>query len=320
MSAVKNWNDWRPSSDVPWNSDYLDLTTEPVVHEFGEFGDVSEEVLLSPVAVTEPFAILTDEGAAIARVIADELEAIACADERSKRLRGCGDYSEFFAGMYGDTRLIEFLSDLARADLRPHPMWKHRVQLNFPPDELSRAIDPWHYDVVAFDFVMLLTDPTRMTGGNTEYFRGPVSEGQRLLKQAGTLPKERIVPVKYPAAGWGFLQQGHQVLHRVAPLEGSCRRISMVASYYCADPVFREPTSLTVVRKIDGVDTALRQWASYAAYRTIAKLDHFLAQRPWPGRTVSEVRAGLSDAIAEAQAALQELDSSHEGEFLSTLG
>lgn len=305
------------AADVPWEPRYLQLEALPRSHGFSEFGAVPEEILLSPVAITDPFRILSEEGARVAFDIAKELEQIALSDERSKRMRGCTYRSAFFDGMYSDPRLIAHLSEIAQADLRPHPIRHHRVQLNFPPDDLSRAIDVWHYDVVAFDFVMLLSDPEGMQGGNTEYFFGTVAEGEAILRSQGSLPTERIVQVEYPGAGWAFFQQGHQVLHRAAPLLAPHPRVSLVASYYCADPQFREPTVLPVLRKADGREVALVEWANYAAYRTIARLQHFLDEQPDFSLSMEEVRDRLRDCLAEAEQAVAEFESDDEGAIVN---
>jgi hypothetical protein len=265
------------------------------------------------VAVTEPFRILSDEGVAVALKIARELEKIAVGDARSKRMRGCTYRSRFFDGMYRDPELVSFLAALAQADLREHPVGHHRVQLNFAPEELSRDVDIWHHDVVAYDFVMLLTDPAGMKGGNTEFFRGTLKEGMAILGEQGAIPPERIGAVGYPAAGWAFLQQGHQVLHRAARLEEPYPRVSLVASYYCADPRFREPTILPPLRKADGRDVALVEWAHYAAYRTIGRLEAFLAPGPDFAAGPQAARERLTECLAEATAALAEFDSTDEG-------
>src|SRR2546430_13768273 len=198
--------------DVAWDRRSLRLEPPAGVHTFAEFGHVDdEEVLLSPVAVTEPFRVLSDEGVAVALEIARGLEEIAVGDARSKRMRGCTYRSRFFDGMYRDPELVSFLAELAQADLREHPVGYHRVQLNFAPEELTRDVDVWHYDVVAYDFVMILTDPAPMKGGNTEFFRGTIEEGMRILSERGELPSERIGKIEYPDPGWAFLQQGHRI-------------------------------------------------------------------------------------------------------------
>jgi hypothetical protein len=299
--------------DLAWDQRYLQLEPPAGVHTFAEFGNVDDEVLLSPVAVTEPFRLLSDEGVSVALEIARGLEKIAVGDARSKRMRGCTYRSRFFDGMYRDPELISFLGRLARADLREHPVSHHQVQLNFAPEELARDVDVWHYDVVAYDFVMLLTDPAAMKGGNTEFFRGTVDEGMAILGERGAIPPERIGAVAYPAAGWAFLQQGHQVLHRAARLEQAYRRVSLVASYYCADSRFREPTILSPLRRADGRDVALVEWAGYAAYRTIERLRAFLATEPDFAAGPEAARRRLADCLADANAALEEFDSADEG-------
>ena len=301
------------AGDVPWDCRYLQLERPAEVHTFAQFGHVDEDVLLSPVAVTEPFRVLSDEGVAVALEISRDLEKIAVGDARSKRMRGCTYRSRFFDGMYRDPELVSFLAELAQAELREHPIGHHQVQLNFAPDEVGRDVDVWHYDVVAYDFVMLLTDPAAMKGGNTEFFQGTVEEGMGILAERGTIPPERIGAVRYPAAGWAFLQQGHQVLHRAARLEQAYPRVSLVASYYCADPRFREPTILPPLRRADGRDPALVEWAGYAAYRTVERLRAFLADEPDFAAGPEAARQRLAACLVEVTAALAEFDSADEG-------
>ncbi len=250
---------------------------------------------------------------AVAQRIARDLEDVATGDARSKRLRGCTYRSPFFAGMYSDPRLVAFLSDLAKADLREHPIRHHQVQLNFAPEELTKDVDVWHNDVVAFDFVMLLTDPRKMRGGNTEFFKGTVEEGMRILTEKGTLPSGRVGYVGYPDAGWAFLQQGHRVLHRAARLEAPYPRISLVASYYCADAEFRDPTILPPLRKADGQEVALVEWATYAAYRTVERLQQFLVAQPDFSVPPAEVKRRLAECLVDAENAIEEFDRDDPG-------
>jgi hypothetical protein len=303
-----------PRSDTDWQERYLELVPPTAVHTLTEFGYApDDQAALSPVALTAPFRVLSDEGAAAALEIARELEAQAKADTRSKRLRGCTYRSRFFAGMYSDPRLVSFLSRLAQADLREHPVGHHQVQLNFAPEKLTRDVDVWHYDVVAYDFVMLLTDPEPMKGGNTEFFWGTAEEGMQILRETGNLPPERIGKAEYPGPGWAFLQQGHRILHRAARLVEPYPRISLVASYYCADECFREPTILPPLRKADGREIALVEWATYAAYRTAERLHKFLSTQPDFSMPIDEVRRRLSECLNEAQQAIAEFENEDEG-------
>jgi hypothetical protein len=310
----------RAKADVPWRDEYLQLEGPAAVHTLAEFGDREDAEALSPVAVSEPFRVLSEEGVRHALAVARELESLAVGDARSKRLRGCTYRSDFFAGLYSDPRLISFLSGLAQADLRPHPVGHHRIQLNFAPDELGKEVDVWHHDVVSYDFVMLLTDPDGMRGGHTEYFQGTLEEGMELLERDGAIPPERIAHVGYPAGGWAFLQQGHRVLHRAAGLEEPYPRISLVASYYCSDPAGREPTILPPLRKADGREIALVEWSSYAAHRTIERLQRFIDSQPNFAVPLEEVRRDLAGCLAEAEQALAEFDSKDEGYIIGLDG
>lgn len=134
-----------------------------------------------------------------------------------------------------------------------------------------------------------------------------------LLERVGAIPSERIGRVSYPAAGWAFLQQGHRVLHRAARLLEPFPRVSLVASYYCSDPAGREATILPPLRKADGREVALVEWASYAAYRTIEKLERFLARQPDFSQPLETLRAELAGCLVEAEQAVAEFDSRDEG-------
>jgi hypothetical protein len=103
------------------------------------------------------------------------------------------------------------------------------------------------------------------------------------------------------------------VLQRAARLEEPCPRVSLVASYYCADPRFREPTILPPLRRVDGRDVALVEWAGYAAYRTVERLQAFLAPGPDFSAGPETARRRLAACLVDVTAALEEFDSADEG-------
>ena len=57
---------------------------------------------------------------------------------------------------------------------------------------------------MAFDIVMMITDPTALKGGEFQYFHGTKQEGQALLGITGeegvdtALPEDRVVTVPFP--------------------------------------------------------------------------------------------------------------------------
>jgi hypothetical protein len=64
---------------------------------------------------------------------------------------------------------------------------------------------------------------------------------------------------------------------------------------------------------VDGRDVALREWSSYAATRTVARLEAFLAGQPDFAMPLDEVRDQLRACVADLEAALEEFESTDEG-------
>ncbi len=79
---------------MAWDAAYLDLGTRPAVYEISKSGEVAEEVLLSPVAVSETSPILTPEAAAIAPGIGAELGRWRTPTSARSGSGGCGERSE----------------------------------------------------------------------------------------------------------------------------------------------------------------------------------------------------------------------------------
>jgi hypothetical protein len=306
-------------SDVPWDPRYLDLRPPQRVFALGEFGPAAAgPAALSPVAITTPFRLLSDEGVEVLQRISAELEGVATSSERlPKFARGVIYRSRFLRGLYADPAVLRFLRDLAQAPLEPHPVGHHAAQLNFAPDDLARNVDQWHCDVVSFDFVLMVSDPTPMKGGRFEYFRGSVEEGRDLLVEGPGLPPERVVRVEFPGAGWAVLQQGHRVLHRAARLEERYPRVTMVCSYYTPHPEVADPTDLATLRKVDGRDVALVEWSRYAAVVAARKLERFAAAGAGFDRPLAEVREALRESVAGVEQAIAAFDSEEEGRLIS---
>src|SRR5207253_8696305 len=158
---------------------------------------------LSPVAITSPFRLLSDEGVAVIQRLCAELERSATGDVRiAKRARGGIYRSAFLRGLYSDPTILEFLQRLAQTRLEPHPVAHHSIHVNFAPDELARNVDQWHRDAVAFDYVLMVSDPRPMKGGRFEYFLGSVEEGRALLESEQRPPAERVATPDFPGPGW----------------------------------------------------------------------------------------------------------------------
>ena len=302
-------------SDVPWHAGYLELEPPERVYTLADFGDAAVDRAFSPVAITTPFRFLSDEGVRILQRICRELEASAKGSDRiPKFVRGGVYRSDFLRGLATDPTLIAWLRDVAQAPIEPHPVSHHAVHINYAPDDLSLNVDQWHADIVSFDYVLMVTDPSGMKGGRFEYFVGSVEEGKALLERDGELPADRVRAAEFPGPGWAVFQQGHRVLHRATRLEERRERITIVGSFFTPHPEIDDPTGSTIprLRRVDGDEIALVEGSRYAALAAARKLEHFAATAADFSRPPDDVRAALREGIADVERMLAEFE--REGE------
>jgi hypothetical protein len=304
--------------DRPWEPRFLALDGRParrLLTDFGPDGPGSRP--LSDLAITEPFRLLSDEGVAVLQELCAELARDTKGNRRTKRYhRGSLYQSAFLAGLYRDPELLAFLRDLAGAPLEPHPVTHHALQFNFTP-EVGLAVDEWHVDMVSFDIVLMVSDPRGMRGGRFQYFDGPVEEGRRLLERDAAIPAERVRSPQIPGAGWAMLQQGHRVLHRVAPLEEAYDRVTAVASYFVLDPAFPDPsegndplpssTGPVTLGDYDGADIALVEWSRFAALTTARRLERFATEVDRFGAPADTLLRELETSLGAATQAARHL-------------
>lgn len=57
------------------------------------------------------------------------------------------------------------------------------------------------------------------------------------------LPQERIRTIEFPAAGYGFLQQGNMIFHRACRLLEKAERITMIPSFELASATANDMTN-----------------------------------------------------------------------------
>ena len=308
------------ASDVGWDpARHAALEAPDRVTLLDEWGpEAAGPTALSPVAITSPFRLLSDEGVATLQAICGELEQYAVGDERiAKKVRGSIYRSRFLQGMYGDASVLAFLRGLARAPLEPHPVSHHAIHINYAPDELERNVDQWHRDVISFDYVLMVSDPRPMRGGRFEYFLGPVEEGRALLESGAGLPPERVASADFPGPGWAVLQQGHRVLHRAARLEERYPRITIVGSYWTALADRDDPTDLPTILKVDGPEVALVEWTRYQARVAAHRLEHLAETKTDFSHPPAELQQGLRAIAARLEAAADAFDEPVEGRVIS---
>jgi hypothetical protein len=308
------------ATDVPWSPErHLALEAPNRITLLEEWGlEAAGPTALSPVAITSPFRLLSDEGVATLQAICAELEQDAVGDERiAKKVRGSIYRSRFMRGMYEDASVLAFLCDLAQAPLQPHPISHHAVHINYAPEELSRNVDQWHRDAISFDYVLMVSDPKPMRGGRFEYFLGSVEEGAELIESGAGPPPERVASPEFPGAGWAVLQQGHRVLHRAARLEERYPRITLVGSYWTALAELDDPADLQTILKIDGREIALVEWSRFQARVAAHRLEHFASTKTDFARPHDELQTELRAIAARLEEAADAFDRHEEGRLIS---
>ena len=255
--------------DVEWSPSFVELVRPAHVVMLADWGPgAAGPAAVSPMAITAPFRVLSDEGVHHLQNIATELELrprLLAGGRVPRHSRGAIYRSSFLRGLHTDPTILDFLSGLAGIGLDAHPNGHHASHFNFAPSDLGQSVDAWHTDVTPFDAVLQVFDTAGMRGGQFEYFAGPVEEGRALLESGAGLPPDRVIAPAFPGAGWMVLQQGPRVLHHAAALEAPWRRCTYVPSFMAHHPTIDDPDSLAMLVTIDGPDVGPVEFARHRA-------------------------------------------------------
>ena len=226
-------------------SKHLQLEKPQEIKSLESLGYNSEGLkdCLSSFGVSSAFRILSDEGLAIMHDIClkmydnRNISVGTGVNRLGSYVRGAGYRSKFIKSFCDSPELAKHLSDMVGVQLARHSVPAVACGVNYAPEDISRAVDSWHTDSVAFDIVMMMSNPSNFEGGEFQYFNGTKMEGQDILGIAGEegvdteLPSDRIVTVPFPAAGYGFMQQGNMIFHRAKRLKRRAERITMIPSF-----------------------------------------------------------------------------------------
>lgn len=313
---------------------YLPLAGEPVfdpgkhlaleapqsVTSLNELGYSADVIAQCPsvFGVSAAFRILSAEGVA---VMSDICGQIYCNRNDSggtgkARLgsfaRGAGYRSRFIHDFCDSVELAEHLSAIAGVHLGRHSVPAVACGINYAPEDITRAVDTWHVDSVAFDVVLMLSDPATIKGGEFQFFHGTKDEGQALLGIRGEegrdaeLPCDRVKTIAFPAAGYGFLQQGNMIFHRARRLAKKVERVTMIPSFEVLPASTRDATNS--INMLDWSDPGLAaELARREVWRAAARLNGLLDTI-----SLSHDRSTLHRLIGDALEPLHSLQESLE--------
>lgn len=274
-----------------------------------ELGYPEDTVAACPtdLGITSTFRILSDEGTACLLEVARNLTPyIRSAGVRVPRMvRGGVYHSKFLRDFCTAPELTEVISTLCGAPMHPHTIPHQLGHLNYNPLEVGRNVDKWHVDTLRVDFVLFVTDPNLIEGGEFEYFNGTVDEVRALREAGQDLPEEKIMQAALPGAGYGVLQQGNMVVHRAKGLREEGERITLVNGYVPADVSYPDYSRFDQLCQVDPDNIAASEYARHVAWMGREALNgeietfQFSPDRKAYADKLDRVAALLSDAAKQ---------------------
>lgn len=253
----------------------------------------------TPVAVSSPFRLLSDEGADVMLSVARSLRPFhRQAGDRIERTTRGGCYrSQWLRDLCTSTELTEHLSSIYGVTVYPHAMPLHLGHLNYEPSAINTSVDKWHHDTLPLDFVLMVTDPNQVAGGEFEYFHGTKAEAAALAAAGSTPPRDRVVTPDFPGAGYAIALHGDMVVHRAAPLSDLTERITMVNGYVAADRSTEDQSRSVDLIEVDDHTCLWTEWAKFAAWRSHGRLATLIDELPFTAdreRVIAELEASIA--------------------------
>ncbi|EET49499.1 hypothetical protein [Thalassobium sp. R2A62] len=230
--------------------------------------------------VASIFRVLSDEGAACLLDVCRQLEAFTTSNARiARNVRGGTYRSRFLRNLCQSPELTDAMSKITGIPLLPHTIPHQMGHLNYNPLEIGENVDKWHVDTLRFDFVMFVTNPTTVEGGQFQYYKGTKDEVAELAKAGKPLDPAKMVSPNMPGPGYAVMQQGNMVVHRACGLNAPGERITMVNGYVPRDVSFPDFSRFDQLIFADPMDIVASEYGRHvnwmARERATAALDDF---------------------------------------------
>jgi len=264
----------------------------------------------TPIAISSPFRVLSDEGAAVMLEASRRLQPFtARASSRIERsVRGGVYRSRWLRDLCLSQDVTDHLAKIYGVAVVPHPMGVHLGHLNYAPTNLDEAVDKWHHDTLPLDYVMAVTDLRSTPGGQFEFFLGTKQEAAELQATGRTPPPDRVRAPGFPGPGAAVALHGDMVVHRGGPLAEPAERITMVNGYVTLDPPVDEQSRTIDLLDVDDPNVLYTEWARQAAWRSRQRLERLIDELPFTD-DVERVTGELHRAIADVETAMIEMRS-----------
>ncbi len=248
---------------------HLQIEMPETVISLKEFGYSNEDIAQCPCdfGITNVFRILSDEGAECMLQVARMLEQYTTSNARiARNVRGGAYQSKFLRDLCQSKELTAAVSKICGTDLLPHTIPHQLGHLNYNPKEVGENVDKWHVDTLRIDFVMFVTDPNSVEGGEFEYYLGTKEEVAELKKAGKLLDPAKIKAPVLPGPGYAVLQQGNMVVHRAKGLTEPGERITMVNGYVPRDVSFPDYTRFDQLYLVDPEHMAASEYSRHVTW------------------------------------------------------
>ncbi|ATZ45662.1 hypothetical protein BCIN_01g04060 [Botrytis cinerea B05.10] len=252
---------------------HLQYEEPSYIHTMEEIG-YSATSGVSPVAVSEPFRLFSEEAVNVMReeIFAKEVQEkySYTSDIAPKQLRGYApDHGKFIYEAWKHPETLAIISKIAGVDLVPVMDYEiGHVNLSVPgnrrnhdssaliSEDDEKPIVGWHRDSYPFVCVLMMSDTTGMVGGETALRTG-----------FGDIKK-----VRGPSKGCAVVLQGRYIDHQALQAFGGQERVTMVTSFRPRSPRVRDDTVLTTVRPISNLSDLYGQTVEYQLENAEARI------------------------------------------------
>lgn len=275
---------------------HLQIEMPEEVYSLADLGysDADIAACPTPFGATSVFRILSDEGAAAMLEVATMLEEFTTSNARiARNVRGGTYRSKFLRDLCMCPEVTTAMSEICGIPLLPHTIPHQLGHLNYNPEVVGENVDKWHVDTLRIDYVMFVTDPKSVEGGEFQYYKG--TKGAFLADRKAGIPVDeaKIVSPAMPGPGYAILQQGNMVVHRAKGLSAPGKRITMVNGYVPQDIRFPDFSRYDQLVQVDPPDVASSEYARHVSWMARERLSADLADF-----TFSDDKDGMADQFA----------------------
>ncbi len=291
---------------------HLALEKPETIVTLQELGYTPGEIAECPsdLGITSCFRVLSDEGVACLQAVARSLARYARSNERIPRLVRGGVYqSSFLRDFCLSPEVAEAVSGISGCEVLPHSIPHQLGHLNYNPETVGENVDKWHTDTLRIDYVLFVSDPNEVEGGEFQYFEGTKNEMQAITGRGEPLPADRVISPSLPGAGYAVLQQGNMVAHRAQGLRQAGERITLVNGYVPREIGVPDFTRFDQLYLADPKHVAASEYARHIAWigremlQAQIERPEFTDDRERLAGKLEAVTALLSAAAAEIRAA-----------------